>query len=272
MLFQKKCNSTRSWELFGPIPNLKSAKGLPSWHWFTPTLEWNTYSRFVLCMETFKSRLCMQALLWTLHSLKHHSIRRYHQALLVSFSLPYFLSKRSLRAASGIHYTSKKRWKNSSTVSKKGPSLEHVYQTFKTGSCFPGADAVSSSLQNTRFTNSSSMISLASQNRTSEIMVLSIQRLFSLFFWTLLPYKGTSRQFSSEISTRIKWPWRLRQQGWDLLTFQHVGHQGPCVCFRPDVWIWARSTTWHSLCIALWLLGGAWLRVHPTFTGKGQTD
>ena len=219
MLFQKKCNSTRSWELFGPIPNLKSAKGLPSWHWFTPTLEWNTYSRFVLCMETFKSRLCMQALLWTLHSLKHHSIRRYHQALLVSFSLPYFLSKRSLRAASGIHYTSKKRWKNSSTVSKKGPSLEHVYQTFKTGSCFPGADAVSSSLQNTRFTNSSSMISLASQNiwnngikHTKTFFTIflnppALQGYFqTIFFWNFYQNKvalkiTAARMGSSYLST-----------------------------------------------------------------------
>lgn len=66
--------------------------------------KWNTYSHFVPCTETFKSRLSMQTLLGTWHFLKHHSIMRHHWTLLKSFSqLPYFYpsSKGLLRAVNG---------------------------------------------------------------------------------------------------------------------------------------------------------------------------
>lgn len=219
----------------------------------------------------------MQALLWTPCCLKHHSIRRHHEALLKTVfpQLPYFypLFKGLLRAVSGTRYTSRKRWKNSSPILKKGPSLEHVYQIFKTGSCFPEAETISSHFKTAGLLTAA--LGYHSPLGTGNSSIRHSNRVFSPFLyfavWNLLPCKATSRQFSSEISTKIKWPWWLRQPGQDLLTFWHV-IQGPCVCFRPDVWIWARSITWHSLHIALWLLDGAWLRVCLPFTGKGQTD
>lgn len=139
---------------------------------------------------------------------------------------------------------------------------------------------VSSSLQISSFTNcSSSRISLTSQNRTFEMAPLGIvtEVSFSALLTfccvqNLLPYRHTSRQtilfwdfYQDKTSLRIT----AARTGSSYLW--HVSH-GPCVSFWPDVWIWARSITWHSLHIALWLLDGAWLRVYLPFTGKGQTD
>lgn len=51
-------------------------------------------------------------------------------------------------------------------------ALEYMYQIFKAASYFPLDKAISSSLPNSNFTNTSSRTSLTSLNRTSEIAAL----------------------------------------------------------------------------------------------------
>lgn len=181
-LFKNKCNSVQGAGV------LETSLG-PSWTWTLERGCWigidspqlykcNTYSHFVPCIETFKSRLYMQTLLGTWHSLKHHSIMRHHQVLLKSFSqLPYFYlpSKGLLRAVSGKYVIPLiGDGRTHLCGERKGRSLEYVYQIFKVGSYFPGDKTISSSLPNSDFINTSSRTSLASLNRTFEIAALGI--------------------------------------------------------------------------------------------------
>lgn len=153
-LFQKKTQlSTSSWCTWAH-PEFEICKGAAQLASIHPSFTSGMPVLILSPALTLKSRLYMQALLWTLYYLQHHSIRRHHQALLKTVfpQLPYFCPtfKGLLRAVSSTHFIPVKRdgrtphlhWKKvhlwNTCIRHSGPALASLglrllVHHFKTG-------------------------------------------------------------------------------------------------------------------------------------------